>query len=734
MNYFKALLFCALFTSKHLLSAQVNIVPLPKSVSTTNEAFLLKPDTRIYYQKGLEKEAQLLAEALSPATGYDFIIKEAGAAQSGIFLQQARLGEQGREAYELEVSQSLISVKGNTGAGVFYGIQSLLQLLPSAIYSRERQKNTGWQIPGLKISDRPEYVWRGMMLDVARYYFSKEYVKRFIDLMGMYKMNTLHFHLTDDNGWRISIKKYPKLTETGAWRGKDEKRNGGYYTQDDIREIVSYAAVRNVEIIPEIEMPAHAMAAIAAYPHLGCTGQQFEVPDNQYISKEIYCAGKHTTFDFLQDVLTEVFELFPSSYIHIGGDEANYERWKSCPDCQKLKKELKVDSEEELQVYMNRRIQAFAKKHNKTIVGWDEIIEDGLKERAVGMVWHNSDKVRKAVEMGHDVVLSLTKYLYFDMAEYPIPGEVQMANWVGTVPMEKVYQLSLMNAETGSKYKNQILGASATIWSDQFNHGTLLREIGPLDENRSERYADYMTLPRLSALAEVVWSPKSRQDWTDFQKRMSGHYAKYDYAGYGFRLPQPILANTVKTGEGYEVTLKNVVDNAEIRYTLDGTYPNPFSQVYTGPFSVKKMTDFKAITVLSRSRYSLPLYIPDENEHLRKYGSLVTKWSPETVKGKTFSPLMMDVTGKIDAQGNYKLTFLYTGGSTKLEIQSAELYKNGQKVAEDIHDGAAGSQHVANVYQIKVPEFETGARYEIKAMVRGDIDNNSFGAVLIKKE
>jgi hexosaminidase len=733
MQYFKTLLILSFLLSIQVVRAQVTIVPLPKSVKTTTESFKLKPDTKIYYQSGLHQQAELLAAALSPATGYDFTIKEATSAPSGIFLQKARLGEQNREAYELEVNKSLISIKGNTGSGVFYGIQSLLQLLPPSVYSRERQKNLTWQIPGVKISDSPEYPWRGMMLDVGRYFFSTEYVKRFVDMMAMYKMNTLHFHLTDDNGWRIEIKKYPKLTEVGAWRGKNEKRNGGYYTQDDIRDIVAYAAARNVEVIPEIEMPAHAMAAIAAYPHLGCTGEQFEVPDNQYISKEIFCAGKHSTFDFLQDVLTEVFGLFPSHYIHIGGDEANYERWKSCPECQKLKKELNLKNESELQVYMNRRIQAFTKKYNRTIVGWDEIIEDGLKEKAVGMVWHNPDKALKAVEMGHDVVFSLTKYLYFDMAENAIPGEVQMANWVGLVPMEKTYQLNLMPAGIEAKHKNQVLGASATIWSDQFNHGTLLREFAPLNENRSEKYSDYMTLPRLSALAEVVWTPKSKQDWADFQKRMSGHYARYQHAGYGFRLPQPVLTNSVKTNDGYQVTLKNVVDNAEIRYTVDGTYPNPFSKVYTGPFNVKSINDFKAIIVLNRSQYSLPLFVPDETEKFKKYGTLVGKWNAETITGKTFSPLTLDLTGKIDASGSYKITFLYTYGSTKLEIKSVELYKNGQKVAEDVHDGAAGGEHTGNVYHFKVPQFETGAKYEIKAMVRGDIDNNSSGVVMIKK-
>lgn len=296
MQHFRKLLILCLFLSVQVLQAQVSIVPLPKSVKTTAERFTLKADTQIYYQSGLQKEAALLAAALSPATGFDFVLKEAAAAPGGIFLQKARLSEQNREAYELEVGKSLVTIKGNTGAGVFYGIQSLLQLLPPAIYSRERQKSVVWHIPGVKITDSPEYPWRGMMLDVGRYFFSTDYVKKFIDLMAMYKMNTLHFHLTDDNGWRIEIKKYPKLTEIGAWRGKNEKRNGGYYTQDDIRDLVAYASARNMEIIPEIEMPAHAMAAIAAYPHLGCTGQQFEVPDNQYISKEIFCPGKHATF------------------------------------------------------------------------------------------------------------------------------------------------------------------------------------------------------------------------------------------------------------------------------------------------------------------------------------------------------------------------------------------------------------------------------------------------------
>ncbi|WP_199136354.1 beta-N-acetylhexosaminidase [Pedobacter sp. ASV12] len=728
------LLFLCLFAGAFHSFSQLNIIPLPQKVKANGTVFSIRPQTNIYYQKGLKTQAELLASALSPATGYDFKLREAQSAKDGIWLTLGKTAVANPEAYRLTVGNKQVNIMGNTSKGVFYGIQTLLQLLPAEIYNQQRQKGKTWTVKGADIEDAPLYPWRGMMLDVSRYFFSKAYVLRFIDMMAMYKMNKLHFHLIDDAGWRLEIKKYPKLTSIGAWRGQGAERTGGYYTQEDIKEMIAYASARNVEIIPEIELPAHTLAAVVAYPYLGCTGQQFEMPTQHSISKELYCVGKESTFDFLADVFKEVFDLFPSKYVHIGGDEAVYTRWAACPDCQKRKADLGLKTEAALQVYFNQRVQNMVKPYGKTMVGWDEIIEDGLKEKVVGMVWHDPKKTFKAVENGHDVVLSLTKFCYFDMAESNIPGEVKAATWVGLVPLEKVYQLNPLVPGLDEKYRQQVLGASATLWADQFIHGTLLQEIGPLNENRSEKYFDYLTFPRLSALAEVVWTPLAQQNWEGFERRLASHYLRYQQAGYGFRLPQPQLISAEKTDKGYVVKLKNVVDGAQIRYTTDGTYPNPYAPVYSQSVTVGELKDLMAITVLNREQFSLPLYFPEKYEQFKKYGEVVAEWNPSKITGKAYSPFEINATGKINANGNYALAFMYTGGRTKLEIQSITVWKNGLKIAEDLHEGSTGSTQKDHVYKFNIKEYETGAAFTIKAMVRGDVDNDSNGIVLLKKE
>ncbi|MCK5471030.1 MAG: family 20 glycosylhydrolase, partial [Cyclobacteriaceae bacterium] len=341
------------------------------------------------------------------------------------------------------------------------------------------------------------------------------------------------------------------LTSVGAWRGEGAERTGGYFTQEDIKALVAYAALRNIDIIPEIEVPAHTLAAIAAYPYLSCNETPVKVQDQHSISRELYCVGKESTFEFLGDVFEEAFQLFPSKYIHIGGDEARYDRWKECPHCQKRMADLGLKDEAELQVYFNRRMQSMVKKHGKTIVGWDEIIEEGLEDKAVGMVWHNKEKAFKATSQGHDVVLIYTDYLYFDFPESSIPGEVKAATWMPPISLEKVYHFNPVIEGMDAKYRSQVLGAQAALWSDQFIHGTILQEIAPINENRSEAYFDYLAFPRMSALAEVVWTQQSLQSWEGFEHRMQTHYNRYDQAGYGYRVPQPKLVKKEKTDDGF---------------------------------------------------------------------------------------------------------------------------------------------------------------------------------------
>lgn len=711
-----------------------DIIPKPQRFEPNGEVFVLNQSTKIEYSNGLEALATYLGETLSPATGWDFELSPSNKPKKNSIQLTVDPQVDKKEGYRLLVTAKDIQIIGNNEAGVFNGIQTLRQMLPVKIFNSRRQKDVDWAIEGALVEDEPKYPWRGMMLDVSRYFYEVSYVKQLVDMMAMYKMNVLHLHLIDDAGWRIEIKKYPKLTSVGAFRGEDHERTGGYYTQAEIKEIVVYAALRNIEVIPEIEIPAHTLPAIAAYPHLSCTGEPQVVQTQHSISGELYCVGRESTFDFLEDVFDEVVALFPSKYIHVGGDEAKYDRWAQCSHCQKRKATLGLEKEAELQVYFTNRIQKMLKNHGKTIVGWDEIIERGLDDKAVGMVWHNKKKAILGAEAGHDMVMALSSHAYFDVAESSIPGEVKAATWLSPISLEKVYGMDPMVEGLGEEYQSHVLGVHATLWSDQFIHGTILQEILPINENRSEKYFDYLTFPRMAALAEVGWTQQGLKDWSDFEKRMRQHYNRYDEAGYGYRVPQPKLISKKEIDGSIEVTLGNVVEGAHIRYTTKGLRPNTYDAVYTSPVKVDKLSDFKAITVVNRQQFSLPLYFPEKYEQYKKFGILLGEWKPALIKGLVFGELELNATGKINDNGTYEITFMYTDGAHKLEIEEVSVYKNRQLITQDRHKGETGTSSSENTYRVKIDDYETGAEFKINATVRGDIGNDSNGVVFIRRK
>ncbi len=731
-NVVRLLLMLVIVLASQTVKA-VNVIPRPVKMVENGQVFTIKSDMKIVYSAGLKEQAELLESALSPATGWDLeIVESKKIKDKAIFLKLDKNLELSKEGYTLKVTNKKIVIAAKESAGIFYGIQSLLQLLPVEIYNKQRQKNIAWNIPGVEIEDTPTYKWRGMMLDVSRYFFEKEYVIRFIDMMAMYKLNVLHFHLIDDSGWRLEIKKYPKLTSIGAWSGEGEKRHGGFYTQEDIKEIVAHASARNVDVIPEIEIPAHTLSAIAAYPHLSCEEKQLKVPEQHFISRDLYCVGKESTFEFLEDVFEETFALFPSSYIHIGGDEARYDRWAKCPHCQARMKEQGLNHEKQLQVYFNKRIQKMVGKHGKTIVGWDEIIEDGLTEKSVGMVWHDKKKAISGIKAGHDIVMALTGHCYFDVAESKIPGEIKAATWLAPISLQKAYEWDPMIEGIAEENRKQVLGGNGCLWSDQFIHGTILQRLAPINENRAEQYMDYLAFPRMAALAEVCWTPLKLRNWNQFEQNMRTHYNRYDQAGYGYRVPQPKLISKKEVKGGFEISLENVVAGAEVRYATDGIPANVHSTVYTKPVFVKRLSDFQAISVVSRQQYSLPLYFAQKYDEFKKYGKMVSQWRPKDITGKVFADFEMNATGKINKNGTYELSFLYTDGTYRLDIESVTLYKNGKQITEDVHAGFTGGSSENNTYVLSVKEYETGAAFTIKAKVRGDQGKDSYGLVFIK--
>ncbi len=413
-----------------------------------------------------------------------------------------------QEGYKLSVSEKGIVIQAATEAGLFYGVQTFTQLVPL----------TGTKVPFVEINDYPRFAYRGLHLDVCRHMFSVEFIKKYIDLMAKHKFNRFHWHLTDDQGWRIEIKKYPKLQEIGAYRKGtvighaghsntyDTIRYGGYYTQQEIRQVVAYAKLRYVTIIPEIEMPGHAEAAIAAYPELGCRGDQIQTERTFGVFDPIFCAGQETTFTFLEDVLTEVAELFPGTYIHIGGDEAPKTRWKECPHCQKRIKDNGLKDEHELQSYFISRIEKFVNSKGKQIIGWDEILEGGLAPNATVMSWRGEEGGIAAAKEKHNVIMTPGNWCYFD--HYQDTSITEPPAIGGLTPVREVYTFEPLPAKLTDQETKFILGAQANVWTEYI---------------LTPQHVEYMVYPRACALAEVVWSPKEKRDYLDFLQRMDVH-------------------------------------------------------------------------------------------------------------------------------------------------------------------------------------------------------------------
>jgi hexosaminidase len=584
------------------------VVPAPLRFESRTGAFALGPSTRIVILEGqvdLLPVASALKDMLRRPTGYDFGIDispehagEVPVRGGSILLRledlEARLGKEG---YLLDVTKDGILIRGAAPAGIFYGVQTLRQLLPAAIEGAGGTAATqAWTVPCATIEDKPRFSWRGGMLDCSRHFFPKEFVKRWIDILAMHKLNTFHWHLTDDQGWRIEIKRYPKLTEIGAWRVDREDKHfnarepqqpgeaatyGGFYTQEDIREIVAYASARYVTIVPEIEMPGHAKGALAPYPGFSCTGGPFTVPPGGYWPiTDIFCPGNDGTFEFLENVLAEVVDLFPGPFVHIGGDEADKTEWKRCPKCQARMKAEGLKDENELQSYFTRRIERVLNARGRRLIGWDEILEGGLAPQATVMSWRGTEGGIAAAKAGHDVVMSPTSHCYIDYYQgnpaYEPPGIG------GYLPLSKVYSLEPVPDVLTEAEGVHILGGQANLWTEYVPNG---------------KHAEYMALPRLAALAEAVWSPKSARDWNRFAAGVRGLLARYEAAGMTFARSAYLVGIRAAAAPGSNrvaMTLETEIPGLDIRYTANGSDPGPSSKRYTKPVVLKRTTELRA--------------------------------------------------------------------------------------------------------------------------------------------
>ncbi len=581
-------------------SSEINVIPEPNAIVRESGAFGLSAETLIVAK---DKQAKALAQLLNNETkrryGLTLKVKGSSKAANAIVIEPAKSGVDG--SYSLEVSTSSIKL-GGSPSGRFYALQSLLQLLPQAA-------SGPIQVAAVTINDAPRFGYRGMHLDVSRHFMPVEFVKKYIDLMSQYKFNTFHWHLTDDQGWRIPIRKYPRLTEIGSKRPETMKERNfspyigdgipveGFYTQDEIRDVIAYAKARYITVIPEIELPGHASAALAAYPELGkgCAvpDYKFEVKKTWGIFKEVFCPTD-ATFKFLEDVLDETIKLFPDSpYIHIGGDEVLKDFWKDSAFVQELKKRENLKDEHEVQSYFIRRIEKFINSRGKKIIGWDEILEGGVAPNATIMSWRGEKGGIEAAKAHHDVIMTPNTYVYFDYGQGDPAYEP--LNIGGYIPLEKVYGWNPVPKEIAPDEARYIIGGQANIWTEYL---------------KKPENVEYMAFPRMLALAEVLWTQPANKNYADFKRRLAADLVRLEAQNVNFRIPEPDgLKNTIVGSDGRAtLVLEPFAPGYKIFYTLDGTTPDVNSKRYTSPveFEVGKgqVTTVKTIEVIPSGRKS----------------------------------------------------------------------------------------------------------------------------------
>jgi hexosaminidase len=588
---------CQTKSDKVYTEADIQIIPKVETLQLKSGVFNFNEATKFVVSNESQKPAaQLLINKFKSAAQLELSVSDQSTEKNAvIFKVDTGLDS---EYYILDVAEKQITISASDNSGFLYAVQSLRQLLPTAIESKTFVPNVNWQVPNLKIQDGPRFKWRGLMLDLSRHFFDKNYLKETIDALSLLKMNVLHLHLVDDQGWRIEIKKYPKLTDIGAWRvdqeGKpwnsrtlnspDEKGTyGGFLTQKELKEVVAYAELKGVEVIPEIEMPAHVSSAIAAYPELACfdNPKQIAVPSGAlWPITDIYCAGKEHTFEFLEDVLTEVMTVFPSKYIHIGGDEATKTHWKACPYCQKRIKDEHLENVEELQSYFIKRIEKFINSKGKKLIGWDEILEGGLAPDATVMSWRGFKGGLEAAAQGHDVVMTPVSHSYFDY--YQGPPELEPVAGGSVTTVSKVYQFDPVVESMTVEEAKHVLGGQANLWAEHVP---------------TESHSQYMIFPRLTALAETVWSPKSLINWEDFSKRLPSAFERYEYLGINYAKSSFIVTSEMETNldsKTVSLILHNEYVESDIRYALNNEPLNSASKHYTSPIVLDTTTVVKA--------------------------------------------------------------------------------------------------------------------------------------------
>ncbi|TGD77661.1 beta-N-acetylhexosaminidase [Hymenobacter wooponensis] len=583
---------------------QLGLIPLPREVKMSAGTYALPQKINIYAVSADERNVAGLLQGFLAALGKTATLTT-NRQGAQIRLVTARVAPT-PEGYQVAVGPDGIGITAPGGAGLFYGAQTLLQLLPPRPAATAR-------VPYVRIADEPAFRWRGAMLDVCRHFFPVEFLKRYLDLLAAYKLNTFHWHLTDDQGWRIEIKKYPKLTQVSAFRKEtligaqqtfkkpedfkyDATPYGGFYTQAQIREVVAYAQQRYITVVPEIEMPGHSVAILAAYPELACKPGPYETWTMWGVNEDIVCPTE-PTFRFFEDVLTEVSALFPGPYVHIGGDEAPKTRWKESAAVQDIMRREGITDVEKVQGWFNRRIEQFLASKGKKLIGWDEILEGGIPTSAAVMSWRGEKGGIEAARAGHDVVMTPTTNMYIDYGQNPRPHSPFEPLMIGGyLPLDRIYNYNPLPKELTPDEQKHILGPQANMWTEYIT---------------TPQKVEYMLFPRLLAVSEVAWTPAARKSYAAFLPRMSQHFARLDAKKVNYRVPEPLgldSANLVAQGGKAQFTLRSLVPGAQIRYTLDGKLPDETTELYTKPFDVPqgRQLTVRAVTIAPNGRKSPP--------------------------------------------------------------------------------------------------------------------------------
>ena len=593
MKFILAALCCGAFVScSQREQANYQVIPLPQEINMTEgKGFVLDKNVKIVFPEDnaqMQRNAEFLADYIKEATGLTLTTTTDETATPAIRLALG-VDNENKEAYLMTIDANQVGITGASEAGVFYGIQTLRKSLPKG-------EANAVELPAANIYDYPRFSYRGAHFDVSRHFFPVDSVKRFIDMLALHNINRFHWHLTDDQGWRIEIKKYPELTTVAAYRPEtvigrnsgeyDGIPHDGHYTQDDAREIVAYAAERHITVIPEIDLPGHMQAALAAYPQFGCTGGPYEVWKMWGVSENVLCAGNDETLRFIEDIFTEIIDIFPSEYIHVGGDECPKVRWTTCPKCQKRIKQLgikgdaKHSKEEYLQSFVINHAEKFLNSKGRQIIGWDEILEGGLAPNATVHSWRGIGGGIEAARQGHDVIMSPTTFMYFDYYQSKDTDGEPLAIG-GYLPLEKVYEFEPLPEALTPEEAKHIIGVQANLWTEYM---------------ATYSHVEYMELPRMAALAEVQWCSPEQKNYEQFLQRIPQMVKTYDMKGYNyathvFDVTAAFNPDTVKNA--LLITLKTI-DNADVYYTLDGTEPTSKSQLYKAPIAVTDSCTFKA--------------------------------------------------------------------------------------------------------------------------------------------